>query len=67
MNLTPGGRTMSASSPARALTNPGKEAYGGGTINVMLGISLYSLQRGAPEGKQDIPELIIRIPSAELQ
>ncbi len=38
-----------------------------GTINVMLGCSLYSLQRGGPEGAQTIPELVIRIPCADLQ
>lgn len=41
-------------------------ASGDGAINVMLGISLYSLPRGVPEGKQDIPEFVIRIPCAEL-
>jgi hypothetical protein len=37
-----------------------------GAINVMLGISLYRLQRGTLRGKQDIPESVIRIPCAEL-
>lgn len=41
-------------------------ASGDGTINVMLGISLYRLQRSAPEGKQNIPEFVIRVPCADL-
>ncbi|MEP3115658.1 PAS domain-containing protein [Nisaea sp.] len=38
-----------------------------GTINVMLGCSLYSLQRSVPEGTPTFPEHIIRIPCADLQ
>lgn len=37
-----------------------------GTINVMLGISLYSMRYMAPEAKSNIPEHIIRIPCADL-
>lgn len=42
-------------------------ASGDDTINVILGCSIYSLQRGAPEGTKAIPELIIQIPCADLQ
>jgi len=38
-----------------------------GTIDVMLGISLYRLQHMASGGKANVPELITRVPCAELQ